>query len=379
MYWLVFIFIAICALFEIRNRRINRTAFFTIYTILVLMTMLRQGQGTDYYNYMEIYKEVGVISEQTPLALLIMKDPLFSLINYVAIQLGIGYKLFSALFSLAIMLLMYKFYNRSCHQSAVALFMLYATFYLVYPFSGIRQGLTMAIVLGVLYPLLKQRKYWKYYIILFIISFIHQSVLICALFPLVYRFKIKSSILLFVGSICAVIMVLGINWIDMLPLPDMISTRAEEYTETSSASKYLAMAVRLLVVMPTFLISDKKYRENTELNGVRNIIFMGFVVFSLFSFSDLIASRMSIYFRMFEGLFIFLLLFTSGLRRLHMQIGVYYFLIASVLFTKDIGAFISQGEYRNCNVITYPYLTIFDDNETIMYYRHNLSSADRIE
>lgn len=165
----------------------------------------------------------------------------------------------------------------------------------------------------------------------------------------------------------------------MLPLPDMISTRAEEYTETSSASKYLAMAVRLLVVMPTFLISDKKYRENTELNGVRNIIFMGFVVFSLFSFSDLIASRMSIYFRMFEGLFIFLLLFTSGLRRLHMQIGVYYFLIASVLFTKDIGAFISQGEYRNCNVITYPYLTIFDDNETIMYYRHNLSSADRIE
>jgi hypothetical protein len=174
-------------------------------------------------------------------------------------------------------------------------------------------------------------------------------------------------------------MVLGINWIELLPLPDMISGRAEEYTEVSSSTKYLAMMVRMLVVFPTFLVWDMKYRENPELNGIRNIIFMGFVVFAMLSFSDLIASRMSIYFRMFEGLFIFLLLFHSGLKRLNMQIGVYYFFIACILFTKDIGAFISQGEYRNCNIITYPYLTGFDDNQTIMYYRHNLSSAVRIE
>ena len=379
MYWIVFIFIAGCALFEIRNKRVNKSAFYTIFTILVLMTVLRQGQGTDYYNYMEIYKEVGVIAERTPLALLIMKDPLFSLINYAFIQLGVDYKLFSAIFSFVIMMLLYRFYKTTCHRSAVALFMLYATFYLVYPFSGIRQGLTMAIVLGILYPLLKERRYWKYYTILFITSFIHQSVLICALFPLVYRMRVRSSTLIFIGAICTVVMVLGINWIELLPLPDMISGRAEEYTEVSSSTKYLAMMVRMLVVFPTFLVSDKKYRENPELNGIRNIIFMGFVVFAMLSFSDLIASRMSIYFRMFEGLFIFLLLFHSGLKRLNMQIGVYYFFIACILFTKDIGAFISQGEYRNCNIITYPYLTVFDDNQTIMYYRHNLSSADRIE
>lgn len=379
MYWLVFIYIAICALFEIRNKRINRKAFYAIYAVLILMTVLRQGQGTDYYNYMEIYKEVDVISSQSALALFVMKDPLFSLINYAAIQLGIGYKLFSAIISLVIMVLMYGFYKNACHRSAVALFMLYATFYLIYPFSGIRQGLTMAIVLGVLYPLLKQHKYWKYYTILIIVSFIHQSILICALLPMIYRLRLKTSSLMLVGIVCAGIMVLGIDWTQALPLPEALSTRAEDYMEASSGSKYLAMIVRILVILPIFLVSDKRYRENPELAGVRNIIFMGFVVFSMFSFSDLIASRMSIYFRMFEGLFIYLLLFQSKLRKLNMQIGAYYFFIACVLFTKDIGAFMSQGEYRNCNIITYPYLTVFDSNETIMYYRHNLSSADRIE
>lgn len=382
MYWLVFIYIAICALFEIRNKRINRKAFYAIYAVLILMTVLRQGQGSDYYNYMEIYKEVDVISSQSSaLALFVMKDPLYALINYAAIQLGIGYKLFSAIISLVIMVLMYGFYKNACHRSAVALFMLYATFYLIYPFSGIRQGLTMAIVLGILYPLLKERKYWKYYTILFIVSFLHQSVLICALFPMIYRLRVKSSILILIGIVCAAIMVLGIDWTRILPLPEVILTRAEDYTidATSSSTKYLAMIVRIIVVLPIFLVSDKRYRESPELNGVRNILFTGFVVFSMFSFSDLIASRMAIYFRMFEGLFIFLLLFKANLRRLNMQIGGYYFLIACILFTKDIGSFISQGEYRNCNIITYPYLTVFDSNETIMYYRHNLSSADRIE
>lgn len=380
MYWLVFLIIAVCALFEIRNRRISRTGFIIIYATLTLMTVLRQGQGSDYYNYMSIYKEVDYItSNSSALALVAMKDPLYAGLNYIAIQCGVSYKLFSAIISFIIMMLMYRFYSKTCSKSAVSLFLLYATFYLIYPFSGVRQGLAMAIVLGVLYPLLRNRQWVKYYLVLLVALLIHQSAIICAVLPFIYRIKLQNSILVLIVGLCSVIMVLGVNWLTMLPLPSTIMNRAEYYIEESSSPQLLAMLVRIAAILPIFLVSQKKYSTNPELRGVRNILCVGFIIYSLFSFSDLIASRMAIYFRIFESLFVYQLLYHAKLKKLHMQIGIYYFLIASVLFTKDIGAQIDQGDYKNCNIITYPYLTVFDSEATIMTYRHNLGYSNEID
>ena len=67
MYWIVFLFIATCALFEIRNKRVNKSTFYLVYAILVLMVVLRQGQGSDYYNYLSIYNEVDSLTSQSSL------------------------------------------------------------------------------------------------------------------------------------------------------------------------------------------------------------------------------------------------------------------------------------------------------------------------
>lgn len=380
MYWLVFFLIAGCALFEIRNKRINKNMFFIIYTILVLMTTLRQGQGSDYYNYQSIYQEVDYItSHSSPFAIALMKDPLYALFNYLAIQIGISYKWFSAIISFVIMMLMYNFYKTTCNKSMISVFMLYATFYMIYPFSGVRQGLAIAVVLGVMYPLLRQHNWTKFYLVLLVTMFIHQSVIVCAILPFIYRLRIKTSILALITVICSGIMLLSINWLVFLPLPGSIASRAQYYIAEGSPSPMLSMLVRIIALLPIFLVSYKKYSTNPELLGLRNILFAGFVIYALLSFSDLIASRMAVYFRIFEGLFIYMLLFRTGLRKLNMQIGVYYFIVATVLFTKDIGASINQGEYKHCNIITYPYLTVFDSEAKIMYYRHKLGYADRIE
>ena len=380
MYWIVFLFIATCALFEIRNKRVNKSTFYLVYAILVLMVVLRQGQGSDYYNYLSIYNEVDSLTSQSSLlSLAIMSDPLYAFFNYVAIQLGVSYKWFAAITSFTIMMLMYRFYKNHCHRSAVCLFMLYAMFYLIYPYSAVRQGLAMAILLGVMYPLLKERKLMKFYCVLFVTTLIHQSVIVCAIMPFVYRMKINKSVLTLIVICCSAIMVLGVNWLSFLPLPAVIRSRADYYLEDGSSVQLLAMLVRIAAILPIFLVSNTKYKANAELAGVRNLLLAGFVIYSLFSFSDLIASRMAVYFRVFEGFFIYLLLFKSGLRKLNMQIGVYYFIVAVVLFTKDINSFIQQGDYKNCNIITYPYLTVFDSNTTIMYYRHDLGFADKID
>lgn len=376
MYWLVLILIFILCYLEVRNKKINEKSFYIAYTLLVLMLVLRKGQGTDYYNYNEVYKEVAYITEQSIIPIFFYRDPGYAFLNYIAIQLGIPYKWFSAIFSFATMLILYRFFAGICRKSMVPLFFFYSTFFLIYPFSIVRQGFTLAILLGFVYPLLVNGKTKLCILIIIAASLFHQSFLVCLLLIFIYKIKLQTHTLLFLSIPFFIILLSGINILKFIPIAS-IAERAENYFEWGSS--ILAIIVRIVVLIPIFLIPESRYSENNELRGIRNILICGFFIYSLFSFSELISSRLAAYFRVFEGYFILLLLSRAHLRKINYQLFICYALVAFILFTKDINSFIEQGEYENCNILTYPYMTVFNDDNTIMHYRKNLGFADRIE
>ena len=41
------------------------------------------------------------------------------------------------------------------------------------------------------------------------------------------------------------------------------------------------------------------------------------------------------------------------------------------LWIKDINGAMEQGGYRNCTIISYPYISIFEGKETLNMYRTN--------
>lgn len=341
------------------------------------MVVFRQGQGTDYYNYMEIYKEVQYYASESWTYLLLKGDFGYSLINYLAQQLGISYKYFSALFSLLIMVLAYPFFYKHCTKSVIPLFFFYTTFYLVYPFSAIRQGFAMAILLGVLYSYLKEQRYFKYYIISILVTSIHLSFIITFILPFIYHRKINRKYLYLI-SLLSFVFLIVYNPFEKIALL-FAQGRLDAYLVKESSTKYLAIIVRLLILIPLFLIPEGTYAKNLELNNLRNILICSFCIYSIFSFSDLTASRIETYFRMFEGLFYAKLIHETKLKKISIQLFSCYVLLSCILFVKNINAFIEQGNYQNCNVFTYPYLSLFDSEKTILYYRTNLGFVDRIE
>lgn len=376
MYWLVFIVILAFACLEVINKKINVKSFYFVYIVLTVMTIIRKGQGSDYYNYWEIYREISVLSQNSILPLLIMKDPGFSLLNYVAIQLGISYEYFSAICSFLIMAILYRFFSRTCKKSMIPLFFYYATFYLIYSYSALRQGLTLAILLGFVYPLLRERKVFKCVGIIFLASLFHQSFLVCLLFLLVYRIQMDKKALFILLMPFILNLLFSINIMGFIPIPGLLD-RMDNYVEEGNSSSIMAILVRLIVLIPLFLVPNRVYEQDENIRGVRNILACGFLVYSLFSFNDLISSRLAVYFRVFEGLFLYMLLYRANLKKVPKQLFTYFTCISMILFVKDINSFIEQGEYENCNVVTYPFLTLFDDDNTIMYYRKNLGMADR--
>lgn len=378
MYWLVFLIILLLTILEVKTNKINSNRFYFIYLLLTFMIILRCGQGSDYYNYQEIYKEVAYYSDISLYSVLLRKDPGYAFINYLAINIGVSYKLFSGIFSLLIMLCFYPFFSKICHKSLIPLFFFYTTLYLVYPFSGIRQGFTIAVLLGILYPFLIQKKYTFYVVGVLLMALIHPSVIICLFIPFIYEVRLSTRKLILIVIPFVLILFGNIDVFSHIPIA-FFQNRVKEYLELVTSANYLPKLVRVLVILPVFLIPDRIYKSNLDLLRIRNILIGGFIIYALFSYSDLTSSRLGIYFRAFEGLFFMLLIHHTVLKKINRQILVCMMLFASVFLAKDINGFIEQGKYENCNIFSYPYLTVFDSENTIIYYRKYYGSADRME
>ena len=363
------------SLVELSKREINLNLFIVAYVILTLFLCLRQGQGQDYYNYYQIYKEVQYYSDRSFFLVIAMRDPFYAFLNWCFIKLHISFPWFVAFVSFATMALQWPFFKNICKGSCICLFVFYSTVVLQYDFNAMRQGMALAIMLGILFPLLIKKKYKKFYLILFFGCLIHLSLFICVLMPLSQKINFKKNAMVALSVIGIFFILFSGNILTYLPLPDFLMERAGNYTE-SSDTKILAIIVRILLLLPLFLIPSSTYEKNERLNLLKNIIFLGFLVYSACSFNDLVASRENIYFRMFEGYLLSFIILNTKLRKTGKILFGYYSVLSCILFAKDISAAMTQGHYRNCNVMTYPYLTVFDNNQDISYYRTNFGFVD---
>lgn len=364
MYWFTLGVLLLLVIHEIAGKKINQFNFHVAYFLITMLVVLRQGQGTDYYNYQEIYEMINDAMGVGGLLLIYHGEIGYLFINYIAVKLGCSYQLFSALFSLLTMIVYYPFFHERCRCSIVPLFIFYATFFLIYPFNLVRQGLTLGIVVSYLFPLLEQKRYVRFIIVTVLAATIHVSVLICLGFPFIFRLKIRNVALFLIFIILCVFIVLNIDALRFFPQFNTYTGRTGNF--------YLAALLRIAMLVPIFMVSDKVYRSNIELLHIRNLLFFGFVIYAMFSSNDLTASRLGVYCRVFEGLFLARLIYQTPLRKFPKQLLTYYAAVVLVLFGKSIGDFMDQGEYRHCNILTYPYLTIFDPPQKIVYYRGDL-------
>jgi len=333
------------------------------------MAILRYGQGQDYFNYEQIYEWIETITDSSILRILLFPDLGYGLLNYICITIGLPYEMFMGLFTAATMIMFYVFLKRTCSCSMVALLIFYSVIFMIYPISASRQGFSMAFFLCFMYPLLEKRENKKYYFYLLFISSFHASAIVSGLFPLLYRYKISTKVLISLFCLSFVLMFLKINFFSYIPVP-LIQTRMAAYLESSS-SQVLAQIVRFLLVFPLFFIPTSLLNEYNEIKMNRILLVCGFFIYALTSFSELASSRLWGYFLGFECI-IFSQLSTKLYKFKHKKLMLmYYILIAGILWIKDINGAIQQGEYKNCNVLTYPYVSIFEGSETIELYRKN--------
>lgn len=363
MYYLIFILLLFGSLAEFNHQKSDKI-FNVIYIILSFLLIFRYGQGTDYFNYKSYYDEILQSENDIIMAFLIRSDWGYVGLNYIFVLLGISYEYLVMFVSFMTMICFYPFFNNTCNKSITALFAFYCVIFMIYPMSSVRQGLSMGIFYGLMYPLLEKKSYTRYYALGVLAYLFHASSAIFFILPLLNKHTDTSrSLVLFIASIALIL--IGSTLITHIPLGP-IQDRLLAHAGADEQNSIMPKLLRFMLVAPLFVL-NKLSRKNKYINDTLNYINIGFFFYALTSFSDLVSGRLWAY---FYGFFCLYLSQIIKLRSYLKKIAiVYYLLFVSFLWFKDINAVIGQGGYVNCNVLTYPYISLFEGDEVLDTYR----------
>lgn len=367
MYYVIYIIILYGAIKELITHKRNRSLFYFSYLCLSLMAIFRYGQGQDYFNYEGIYHQVSVFTEESILGIFLINDFGYALLNYIAILLTLPYELFIAIITFVMMAMFYSFFRKYCNFSMVGLLIFYSVIFMIYPLSIIRQGITIVCFFNYLYPLLLENRIKKYILLVFVISTIHASALIFLFFPIVYKIQISYKYMFLVFIVSVIILFFSFNLMSYIPIP-FIQDRMKTYLSDASDNMILAKIVRFLLLCPLFMLPTCFLKDSHLKNNIK-LFLLGFLIYALVSFSELAASRIWGYFLGFECMIVSQLSLSRIWSKSRVLITSFYILLSMILWLKDINGAMKQGEYINCTICSYPYISIFEGDKVLNYYR----------
>lgn len=366
MYNVVFFILLLFSFVEIFSKTNLKKHAKLIFFFLLLMIVLRYGQGSDYFNYIYLINWLADRMEEKNYLLAFTQEPGFSLLSYLWIKpLKLSAELLIAFISGLSFFLMWLFIKKYSLKPITSLLIFYTTFYLVYPYSGIRQAICISIFVLYLVPLLQTKKYIKYFIFSILLILFHTSSVILIIIPIVNLLKRYTILQIYFVSIIS--LGLGILFysvlFSMLGSVGFIGEKIDDY-RTSSSFDFMALLLRILIFIP-IMLTFKVYQRGSLKDTFLKIYILGFLLYLMFFSNSLISSRLNVYMRYFEAILIVdYLVYELNNKREALLHYFYIISILSVLYVKNINSFILQGDYdKNITFWNYPYISVFDKSK----------------
>lgn len=368
MYHFIFIILLLASTYEFFSESSKKIGIYLFFMLLIFVT-LRYGQGSDYFNYIYLFTNSSEEFER-----LITNGDFghittelgFSIISFIWLKLfNLTPESLSALYSAVSFILIWLFIKKYSVKPILSLFIFYCTFYLIYPFSGIRQGLCISIFIYYAIPHLQNKNYLKYYLWCFLLFSIHFSSIILFVLPVVNLLKnynLKQVTILSIAAL-GVGVVLSQLLFSFFATLDLIGGKVGSYTQSSSFD-ILSLMLRVVIFVP-IVLTYHIYERNSIRELFLKIYILGFLLYLVFMSSALISSRINVYMRYFEIIMLVDVLQYLFLKKTNKVIGYAYIVtLMTFLYVKNINSFIDQGSYySHVNFYNYPYITFFEKDK----------------
>lgn len=354
LYFFYFVILLLCSIKDVYSISSNNKVFNFLYLVLAFMLIFRYGQGTDYFGYEEIYSYIDFSN------FFFYKDIGFSLIVALSNHVNLSYESFSILYSIPLAFFYYLFIKRNTTHNVFALLILYSVFYIPFISSALRQSMSVGIFGAFMLPMLRKNDVkLTYYLYGVICCLFHMSSLILFFFPLLRKLDVYKHTL-FIVLICFAFSLTVGHLFDTFA---QVYERASDAVQEDTDSTLLALLYRFAMIVPILFVANAK--TSTKKYDYQCSILYFLVYLSTWSMSYL-SGRLLIFLRIiylpsWDYSFINNKIKKSTLLSIML-------LILIVAFLKEVNTAMAQGGYVNCNLFSYPFISVFEQGK-IDFYR----------
>jgi len=330
-------------------------------------------QGTDYIHYYNCYYAEHNIFEVLKYGFVQTQfDLLYNLMVSIFRTLNIPFSLFIVCINVIILILYHRFFKYFSESKILSLLLLYMLYGIVFIESALRQGIAIAILLGICLPAYKEKNIRDLLLGIIIAFLFHKSSIIFSitLLTIFYIFVIKKQEVIKINKKILFLIFIIFLLINFFPYQMIFSPFASQndiafkivyYFSTSRISIFAFLLRIIYLLFFSYILYYKKINIMKCGNEIYFLYLMGiFLYFMFFRFS--ILSRVTVYFEILE-IVIFANFINDNLQIKSKYINILiclYLLISCVLFVKDGIATQTQSNYEKVSII-YPYHHLFEN------------------
>lgn len=277
----------------------KKFAFYFLYLAIFLFCALRFGQGPDYFSYEHIFDNISKnfsVEFFNPVNAYQDLEFGFRLINSLVKKLNGDYQTTIILFSLIMTYTVWKSGREFSSNEYIFAFLYFSMFFLPWPYSGVRQGLTLIIGSYFINKVVaRQINPLSFIFIVLFLSTIHLSSIALILFFLIGYFSFpRNQFLLFLTMMLACSPLVNMFFGELLngtTLGDRISFYAIQEFEIN-----LKFIARFVIFFCSLVLY---YCFFPQLNSFQKSLFQifltSFVVYASFRSVEIVAAQISIY------------------------------------------------------------------------------------
>lgn len=339
VYTFSYIILLLISLFDVFdesliNEYLKEIMLFSLVFLLIILAGVRFEIGMDFSAYYNFFQRVDSMDGNASYNYL---EPGFRLI--IIFFKSISFHPYFLFFTYASIMYSFIFIGikRLSPLPFLSLFVFFTIFMIGYVFNVMRQGIAMSILVYLI-PDFKEKNIYKVLFMTFFAASIHSSGFFILICYLLYHFRIgkKVYILLTFISVTYFMVSVELSTLFIKFMPMSIQGKIVSYMDRFPGEVSLSSYVLRLIFIGVLFYYYDRLMKSGEYNGIVNIYFFGFFLYSLFSFQNMAAARLNMFFRILEIILIPLIVNMSK-NKIEKTIVLSLFIaIATAIFLKDL-------------------------------------------
>ena len=279
------------------------------FVLVTILGAIHYQYGSDYMAYYRLYQMI----EDYPFNLKtimegdVFRDPGWVILCYLFKYLG-GFFMMVAILNIVQNIIVYKFIKREVNIAwrplAIFIYLFHTGFYLM-SFTMMRQEFVIIIFLGI-WPWIKEKKWAKCIIILYLCSFIHKTAFVLLPFSFWGYFPIKNKNIIYFYILSLLTLYISSDilsnmfniFTDFEDFGRYVDTYGKDNKRTFNIGVGFVLYLLPVIASISYLINNRGKKETDKLRLVLLALIGNLII--PFSFISPIISRIGLYFAIYQ-------------------------------------------------------------------------------